>query len=291
MAKSTAVLADIIQRFQDRRAGLFADWARAQCGYPDTVWGHSDAALVEHLRAVYGAEVLDVLAKQGAAQIVLTDMAAVVGQSRADRIWSLSVTPHVEARTPDPRTDSRVGDERQKFSAVHYLGFAILGASIVWGLFAFWKVVLGILILLTFAGGFLLVCIRSTRIAGAGILASACVVVGIAGAVLPATESNEAGSVRPDLSAESRCSLALEEGTLGNASNFGEAVINNQMVGSRFSSESVLQVDGSYAVTIENKSEFTDSTCPISLVGRCIVNGDQVTVTSPLRRAGYIACG
>ncbi len=248
------------------------------------------------LRATYGAAPLDVLAKQGADRIVLADLAAVVGDNRAARVWSLSRKPSSRAAAilPTPTPTLPVESEA-KFTALHYIGFVLLGLATVYGLVTFWKAVLALVMLAVAVAAIWLMCIRSTRMIGAGAMVAALVVMSIAGQFMPKPEAGdffeEFNAEHPDLAAESACSLALDNGTTGHAADFGEAVINSQMTGSRFSAESTLRADGSYAVQVTNKSDITDSTCPARLIGACVVSGDDVQVTSPLRRAGYIACG
>lgn len=290
MSNPATVLSDVLQRFQRGEDGRFTVWARAQVGYPDSVWGRPDEDLLAQMEAAYSASVLAVLAKEGAAKIVQADLTAVVGQTRASRIWSLFITPAERRVSPAPAPPEA---PKVRFNTLHYIGFGVLGLSSLYALVVFWKALLAVVLLAVVGGGIWLLCMRRTRMIGAGVMAALLVAVGVAGQFMPSAEAagGAASEDRPDLSAESACSLALDRGTMGQASNFGEVVTNNQMTGSRFSAESTLRADGSYAVQVVNKSEFTDSMCPARLVGTCVVNGDDVQVTSPLRRDGYIACG
>lgn len=292
MSNPAAVLSDVLQRFQRGEEGRFSAWARAQVGYPNSVWGRTDQDLLAQVKAAYSADALAVLAKEGAAKIVQADLTAVVGQTRADRIWSLFVTP-AERKVLAESSPSQPEARKAKFNALHYISFVVLGLSSLYALVVFWKAILGFALLAVAGGSIWLLCMRSTRMIGAGVMVALVIAVAAVGQFMPTNDAT-AGSAsdrRPDLAAESACSLALDRGTMGQASNFGEVVLNNQMTGSRFSADSTLRPDGSYAVKVVNKSDITDSMCPARLVGTCVVNGDNVHVTSPLRRDGYIACG
>lgn len=305
MNKTAATLQEVLSRFQRKQDGLFTAWAKTQTPYPLKVQSFNDEQVLSAAMSRYGAEAWGLLLSQKADALIAADLSTVFGAERSLRLLSASrstreshlpsqserpairptsVAPHKATSSATPWTAMTF---MQKGAVIATAGVALVAVVL------FWKIILAVTVLAAFAGGFLLIIFTDMKKLGGSAVAISAAAIALIGSLMPAAADEVGGtSSDPSSAAETLCRRALEgERSAISHDNIGEYTIDSGMTGTRFMDYATLRPDGSYSVEVTNKSDFTDSMCPVRVVGRCIVDGQSVNVTQSLTRSGYISCG
>jgi len=299
MANVATTLKDALARLEQKRDGIFTSWAKTQTPFPGNTQSLANDEITKIAIAQYGYEAWQILLTKKADDLLILDLGAVVGPDRAKRIVESSRLslhkPHDPTPSPPPKARPATDEQEATVSLtpVQKILLAVSGALLLLAIGFFWKLILGGVLIGLLVGGSALIVFTNMKKLGGGLLAGGVAVAALVGSLLPASADSES-KIRSDPAAraETLCRQALEgeRSNVGHDS-IGEYTIDSGMNGTHFWDEAILRTDGAYSVEVTNKSDFTDSMCPVRVVGRCTVDGSTVTITQSFTRSGYIACG